>query len=105
MAGKIAVFNVNQPGKSNNVDATKYEAMKLAVLATLPAGEPGLTIADASKAAKAGLPEEVFPGGATAGWWFKCVQLDLEARGMIQRSANSPIHLWQSKSGNGGEKS
>ena len=91
---KIEVLNVNHPGKSNRVDGVKYEAMKKAILATMPAGEPGVKIAEASSAARARLPEDVFPGGATAGWWFKCVQLDLEARGIISRSSSSPIHLW-----------
>jgi hypothetical protein len=39
------------------------------------------------------LPEALFPGGATAGWWQKCVQLDLEARGNLQRSKSSPLRF------------
>ena len=91
---KIEVLNVNHPGTSSRVDAGKYEAMKQAILSTLPTGKPGVKIAEASKAAKSKLPENLFPGGSTAGWWFKCVQLDLEARGVISRSSGSPIHMW-----------
>jgi hypothetical protein len=29
------------------------------------------------------LPQNLFPGGAKAGWWAKTVQLDLEARGLL----------------------
>ncbi len=95
MSDRIEVYNLNHPGKSNLVDATKYAAMKAAILATLPAREPGLTIADAASAAKARLSETAFPGGATAGWWFKCVQLDLEARKIVNRSKSSPLRLWR----------
>ena len=94
MAEKIEVLNVNHPGKSSRVNAAKYQAMKAAILKTMPKGEPGVKIADASAAAKAKLPHDLFPGGSTAGWWFKCVQLDLEAHGEIARSPGSPIHLW-----------
>lgn len=85
MSDKIAVENVNHPGASAQVDRAKYEAMRSALLAALPAAEPGLLQAEMSAAAKARLPEELFPGGATAGWWVKCVQLDLEAKGLVVR--------------------
>ena len=32
------------------------------------------------------------PQGATAGWWLKAVQFDLEAKGIIKRAIN-PVHL------------
>ncbi len=37
------------------------------------------------------LPEDLFPGGATAGWWAKAVQLDLEAKGAIAREPVKPL--------------
>jgi len=95
MVDKIEVYNVNHPGKSERVDARKYAAMKAAILAVLPDREPGLTVADATTAAKARLPEDTFPGGVTSGWWFKCVQLDLEARKILKRSNSSPLRLWR----------
>jgi hypothetical protein len=85
MPDKIAVENVNHPGKSSLVDRAKYEAMRASLLAALPAAEPGLTQAQMAEAAKHGLPDALFPGGATAGWWVKCVQLDLEAKGLVLR--------------------
>ena len=42
---KIAVENVNKPGRTVSVDADKYLAMKAAMLAVLPASAPGLTLA------------------------------------------------------------
>lgn len=88
---KIEVENVNTPGKTTRVDAAKYHAMREAMLAVMPAGEPGLTAAELKDRAKAHLPEDLFPGGATSGWWQKCVQLDLEAKGVMQRHATKPL--------------
>ena len=39
------------------------------------------------------LPQDLFPGGDKAGWWLKCVQLDLEAKGVIARAAGAPVRL------------
>ena len=93
MSDKIAVENVNTPGKTTNVDRAKYEAMKGAMLATLPKAAPGMTAQESKEAAKAHLPEDLFPGGATSGWWQKCVQLDLEAKGIVVREDTKPLRF------------
>lgn len=90
-AEKVTVENVNTPGKTTRVDKAKYDAMKAAMMTVLPKGAPGLTAAEIKDAAKAHLPEELFPGGATSGWWVKCVQLDLEAKGVMQRHKTKPL--------------
>ncbi|MDQ8756837.1 hypothetical protein RCO27_11425 [Sphingosinicella sp. LHD-64] len=90
---KITVRNPNHPGKTEQVDAGKYRAMEAAMLAVIPVEAPGLTVAALKGPVVARLPESLFPGGATAGWWLKLVQLDLEARGEIRRSAGSPLRL------------
>ena len=88
---KITVENVNTPGKTTRVDAAKYHAMRDAMLAVLPVGAPGLTAAQVKDRVKPDLPEDLFPGGATAGWWLKCVQLDLEAKGVMMRHNTKPL--------------
>lgn len=90
---KITVRNPNHPGKTEQVDAGKYRAMEAAMLAVIPAEAPGLTVAELKEPVVARLPESLFPGGATAGWWLKLVQLDLEARGEIRRTTGSPLRL------------
>ncbi|MDO9335790.1 MAG: hypothetical protein Q7T61_05270 [Caulobacter sp.] len=85
MAGKVEVENVLQPGKTYRVDAAKYAAMRAAMWAALPTAAPGLDAAALKTAILPALPEDLFPGGATAGWWIKCVQLDLEAKGLVLR--------------------
>jgi len=85
----IAVENVNVPGLVTNVDAAKYHAMKSAMLRVMPGQQ--MTASDIKDAAKPHLPDDLFPGGATSGWWQKSVQLDLEAKGVIQRHATKPL--------------
>ena len=92
---KILIENVLQPGKTYAVDAGKFAAMRNAYLAQVPQTGPGATPAEIQKALLASLPQDLFPGGATAGWWAKAVQLDLEAKGIIRRSPTAPVRLTQ----------
>ncbi len=92
-AEKIEIENFTSPGRVMRVDRDKYVAMREALLAVLPAGAPGLTIAEAKAGVLPQLPQDLFPGGAKAGWWFKAAQLDLEAKRRIQREKTSPLKL------------
>jgi len=89
MSEKVEVENVNVPGHATRVDAAKYNAMKDAMMQVMSA--EGMTANDIKEAAKAHLPEDLFPGGATSGWWQKTVQLDLEAKGVIERHDTKPL--------------
>jgi hypothetical protein len=93
--GRIEVENVNHPGSVKQVDAAMYEAMKRAYLAVLPPSAPGLTLAEIRERLTAELPQDLYPGGARAGWWAKTVQLDLEAKGIIKRVKTSPVRLYR----------
>lgn len=95
-AAKIKIENVLQPRKTYSADPAKYEAMKKAVLAVLPKTTPGLTVAEVQDRVLAHLPQDLFPDGAKSGWWMKAVQLDLEAKKVIQREKTSPIRLHKS---------
>lgn len=90
---RVAVENVNHPGRTRLVDASRYQAMRRALLKALPSKGPGLTLADLSRAVLEHLPQDSFPGGARAGWWLKTVQLDLEAKGIIAREKTTPLRL------------
>lgn len=90
-AEKMALENVNHPGQIRVVDADMYEAMKRAFLKILPKASPGLTEAEIRERVVAHLPEQLFPGGAKAGWWTKAVQLDLEAKGLVAREKSKPL--------------
>ncbi len=86
---KIAVENVNTPGEKTNVDAAKYHAMRDAMMAVM--SETPMTADAIKEAVKPHLPEDLFPEGETAGWWVKCVQLDLEAKIIVQRHPTKPL--------------
>lgn len=86
---KVEVENVNVPGQVTRVDAAKYNAMKTAMMLVM--GDTPMTATAIKDAAIAHLPEELFPGGATSGWWQKSVQLDLEAKGVLQRHDTKPL--------------
>ncbi len=88
---KIAVENINIPGRTTNVNATKYKAMRKAFLKILPDTSPGLTQKEIQEQVKAHLPDSLFPQGATSGWWAKTVQLDLEAKDIVVREKTKPL--------------
>ena len=67
--------------------------MRRAVLEALPRRAPGLTLDDARAAVLPHLPTSLFPAGAHAGWWFKTVQLDLEAKRLIEREQTRPLRI------------
>jgi hypothetical protein len=92
---RVTVRNPNVPGSSSTVDAVKYHAMKQALLQVLPHQTPGLTQAEMFDAVLPHLPDDTFPGGAKAGWWVKCVQLDLEAQHVIVREPSKPLRWHQ----------
>lgn len=88
---RVTVQNVNVPGYATTVDGGMYEAMRRALLKVLPRNAPGLTQAAMMTAVLPHLPEDLYPGGAKAGWWVKCVQLDLEAKGILAREHVKPL--------------
>ena len=92
---KIEVRNVNAPHHTTRVDRRKYEAMRDALLAVLPGEADAVTVAEAKDRLIPHLPNDLFPGGAKAGWWQKCVQLDLEARGAVGRTADKPMRIYK----------
>ena len=92
---RIAVENVMSPGHKQSVDAKKYTAMKAALLKVLPKKAPGITGSEMSAAVLHHLPEAEFPGGAKSGWWLKCVQLDLEAKGIVVRETSKPLRWYR----------
>ena len=94
-ADMIEIENFTSPGKLYRVDKAKYQAMREALLAVLPAEMPGLTVADAKAALLPHLPDDLFPGGDKAGWWLKAAQLDLEAKGIIARAPTKPVRLYK----------
>ena len=65
--------------------------MRNAYLGALASKAPGHTQAELLEKLKPALPEALFPGGKTSGWWMKTVQLDLEAKGLVVRENSKPL--------------
>lgn len=89
-AGKVRVGTPNVPGYTNNVDERKYNAMKDILLKVVPRKAPGLTQGEMFDAVRAAAGQSRFPG-STHRWWAKCVQLDLEAKGVLVRERATPL--------------
>lgn len=90
---RVEMLNINSPDHVVRVERAKYEAMRDAMLAVVPAAAPGLTAAEIKAKLLPLLPDDLFPGGAKAGWWQKGVQLDLEARGVMARADTRPLRF------------
>lgn len=94
---KIEIENINTPGRVERVNKAKYMAMRKALLKVLPTKTPGITVAEAKDKLVPLLPQDLFPNGDKAMWWLKAAQLDLEAKGLIQREATKPLTLHRKK--------
>ncbi len=88
---KVEVENVNCPGRKTRVNARKHQAAETALLSILLRGPPGLTQKEMLQAMKTAVPEDLFPGGSTAGWWAKTVHLNLEAKKLLVREKTKPL--------------
>ncbi len=93
MDDKVVVRNIASPGHVTRLDGAKYRGMRDALMQVVTKAEPGHTVAELSAAIAPHQPQDLFPGGAKAGWWLKAVQLDLEAQGILVRTRTSPLRL------------
>ena len=92
---KVVVENVNVPGHTTRVNKAMYDAMKAAMWRVLPTDSPGLTQNEIREGVISHLPDDLYPGGAKAGWWAKTVQLDQEAKGNIIREKTKPLRWYR----------
>ncbi|WP_306259846.1 hypothetical protein [Pararhizobium sp. IMCC21322] len=92
---KIEIESITSPDWSGRVNRAKYMAMRDALIPVLPTEAPGMTVAEAKAALLPNLSKELFPGGEKAGWWLKAVQLDMEAKGVIERGGKGPVRLFK----------
>lgn len=90
---KIDIESITSPDQLQRVNRAKYTAMRDAFLPILPTEAPGMSIAEAKAALLPNLSQKLFPDGEKAGWWLKAVELDLEAKGVIERGGKGPVRL------------
>ena len=94
----ISARNVNHPEHRENLKADKYHIIREAMLRSL-SEEDWLSFHEMEDRVRERLqeqavPKALFPKPGSVRWYCKAVQLDLEARGIIQRQPRkSPLHL------------
>ena len=94
----IKARNVNHPDHRENLKAEKYHLIREAMLSALPL-EDWMPFSALEERVRAYLldkkvPQSLFPKSGSVRWYCKAVQLDLEARGEIERQPRtSPLHL------------
>ena len=95
MATAARTIGVRTPTRSTGrrVDGAKYAAMKRVLLKVMPKKAPGFTETQMRAAVARTAPKTIFPK-TTHGWWAKCVQLDLEARGTLVREKGTTPARW-----------
>ncbi len=97
----IQAQNVNHPDHRQSLNEKKYNLIREAMLASLPSQESGesmpfaaLEMSVRTYLEEQDAPLDLFPKPGSVRWYTKTVQLDLEARGEIERLPDqSPIRL------------
>lgn len=79
--------NVNKGSRGFAVTAEKYEPIRKAILASVPRSKEGVSFKDLVRSVSARVPAELFPKKGSVSWYTKVVQLDLEAKGQLERIA------------------
>ena len=80
----VKTLNVNPGSGGRNIAREKYDALRRAILAAVPATREGIRFLDLFGAVAERLPRQLFRG-ASVQWYTTTVKLDLEARGLIER--------------------
>ncbi len=77
--------NVNAGSAGFSVTSEKYLPVRNAILSAVPRGAAGLTFHELVALVGRKVPKELFPKPGSVSWYTKVVQLDLEAKGLIER--------------------
>ena len=83
-APRVETLNVNTGRPGPCISREMYDAVKKAILAAVPAREPGLPWKELPGRVRERAPEHLFRN-ASPNWYTVVVKLDLEARGLIFR--------------------
>lgn len=104
---RIQARNVNHPKHREPLNKEKYAIIRDAILAVLPdsASRAGISFQEleekvGSHLSSHAVPMTLFPKPGSVRWYTKAVQLDLEARRLIERVPNqTPIRLRKTAGG------
>jgi hypothetical protein len=81
--------NVNPGVDGLRISREKYDAVRAAILETVPCDAEGIRFKDLPKEVARRVPNGLFPKKGSASWYTTVVKLDLEARGLIERIPGS----------------
>ena len=77
--------NVNKGTGGFAVTPEKYEPIRKAILASVPRNKEGVSLKELVASVTGRVPIELFPKRGSVSWYTKVVQLDLEAKGLLER--------------------
>ena len=77
--------NVNKGSHGFAVTPKKYQSIQQAILASVPRNKTGVSFKELVSSVTSQVPKELFPKEGSIAWYTKVVQLDLEAKGEIER--------------------
>ena len=77
--------NVNKGSRGFAVTAEKYEPIRRAILESIPRNTTGVSFKELVASVASRVPGNLFPKKGSVSWYTKVVQLDLEAKGQIER--------------------
>ena len=77
--------NVNKGTGGFAVTAEKYEPIRKAILASIRGNKEGVSFKELVASVTGRVRNELFPKRGSVSWYTKVVQLDLEAKGQIER--------------------
>jgi hypothetical protein len=77
--------NVNKGSRGFSVTDDKYDLIRKAVLTSVPRTRDGVSFRELVVSVGGQVPKRLFPKRGSVSWYTKVVQLDLEAKGRIER--------------------
>ncbi|MEO0421778.1 MAG: hypothetical protein AAF184_05550 [Pseudomonadota bacterium] len=92
------VMTLHPQGKQGvNIEKTKYDGMRAALLRVIPKDDEGVAFGDLKTLVEPHLDRQVFTADVSRGWYVTTVKQDLEARGeIVQVPRSRPQRLRRS---------
>lgn len=84
MTASERILTLHPGGKQGvNIEVSKYEGMRAALLKVIPTGEVGVPFRELSARVEEHLDPLIFGPDVSRNWYVTTVKQDLEARGLI----------------------
>lgn len=87
---KIEIESATSQRRTERMDRGKYMVLRQNFLPVLPKEAPHMTATEAKAVQLSTLSQDLLSGCEKAGWRLKAVQLDPEAKGVIEHGGKGP---------------